>query len=351
MSFALRASIGILLTCAVAFVPKPAVADEGGVSFWVPGLFGSLAATPQQPGWSFTTIFYHTSVSAGADVAFARQVHRGNLNVNFAGNLNINLKAPPDLQLFAPQYVFATPVLGGQAAFTLLGAYARSEATVSGTLTAAPLVPGGSGFTIGGSRTDTVWGWGDLIPMFNLRWNKGVDNWMVYITGDIPVGAYDPNRLANLGIGHGAIDAGGAYTYFNPQTGNELSGVLGFTYNFENTHTQYQNGIDMHFDWSASHFLTKQLQVGLVGYAYKQLSCDSGAGDRVGCFESQVFGVGPQIGFIIPIDKNYQGYLSLKGFKEFAAEHRPDGWNVWLSMSISPAAKQEQSAKPVVTKY
>jgi hypothetical protein len=26
-----------------------AFADEGGVSFWVPGFFGSLAATPQQP--------------------------------------------------------------------------------------------------------------------------------------------------------------------------------------------------------------------------------------------------------------------------------------------------------------
>ena len=148
MAITLRTQIAILLTLVLTVTPKPAVADEGGVSFWIPGLFGSLAATPQQPGWSFTTIFYHTSVRAGADVAFARQVHRGDIQVNFAGNLNINLKAPPDLQLFAPQYVFATPVLGGQAAFTLLGAYARSEATVSGTLTVAPLVPGGTGFTI-----------------------------------------------------------------------------------------------------------------------------------------------------------------------------------------------------------
>jgi hypothetical protein len=147
MSVTLRTSTGILLTCALTVGARPALADEGGVSFWVPGLFGSLAATPQQAGWSFTTIFYHTTVRAGADVAFARQVQRGNLNVNFNGNLNINLKAPPDLQLFAPQYVFATPVLGGQAAFTLLGVYARSEATVSGTLTAAPIVRRGVGAT------------------------------------------------------------------------------------------------------------------------------------------------------------------------------------------------------------
>jgi hypothetical protein len=49
------------------------LADEGGVSFWVPGFFGSLAATPQQPGWSLATVYYHTSVSAGADVARARE--------------------------------------------------------------------------------------------------------------------------------------------------------------------------------------------------------------------------------------------------------------------------------------
>ena len=131
MSVALRTSIGILFTCAVALVPKPAVADEGGVSFWVPGFFGSLAATPLQPGWSFLTFFYNTNVKAGADVAFERQVHRGNINVNFTGNLNINLKAPPDLQLFLPSYTFATPVLGGQATFLLMGAYGRNDTSVS----------------------------------------------------------------------------------------------------------------------------------------------------------------------------------------------------------------------------
>jgi len=45
---------------------------------------------------------------------------------------------------------------------------------------------------------------------------------------------------------------------FNPQTGHEFSGVLGFTHNFTNQSTQYQNGVDMHFDWGASQLLTKQ---------------------------------------------------------------------------------------------
>jgi hypothetical protein len=34
----------------------------------------------------------------------------------------------------------------------------------------------------------------------------------------------------------------------------------------------------------ASQFLTKQFQVGVVGYVYRELGCDSGSGDRVGCF-------------------------------------------------------------------
>ena len=73
------ASSLLIAAAAVTFVPEPSSADEGGVSFWVPGFFGSLAATPLQPGFSLTSIYYHTSVSAGADVARAREITTGRL--------------------------------------------------------------------------------------------------------------------------------------------------------------------------------------------------------------------------------------------------------------------------------
>ena len=38
---------------------------------------GSLAALPAQPGWSFATIYYHTSVNAGGAVAAGREVTIG----------------------------------------------------------------------------------------------------------------------------------------------------------------------------------------------------------------------------------------------------------------------------------
>jgi hypothetical protein len=65
---------------------------------------------------------------------------------------------------------------------------------------------------------------------------------MAYMTGYIPVGSYAPNRLANVGIGHGAIDGGGALTYLNAETGTEFSATLGFTGNFENTRRICQRG-------------------------------------------------------------------------------------------------------------
>jgi hypothetical protein len=132
--------------------------------------------------------------------------------------------------------------------------FGRTAASIAGTLTAVagPIVA-----TRMGMLEDSLTSYGDLIPTATLRWNQGVNNYMTYVTGDVPVGDYNSMRLANLGIGHGAIDAGGGYTYLNPATGNEFSGVAGFTYNFKNTDTQYQSGVDFHFDWGAARFLSK----------------------------------------------------------------------------------------------
>jgi hypothetical protein len=238
-------------------------------------------------------------------------------------------------------------VLGGQLAISLASVYGRNAASIAGTLTASvgPLTT-----TRTGMLEDSLTSYGDLYPTATLKWNNGVNNYMVYVTGDAPVGDYDPTRLANLGIGHGAIDTGGGYTYFNPVTGNEFSGVAGLTYNFKNQSTQYQSGIDFHFDWGASHFLSKQVFVGLVGYAYQQITDDFGQPPVLGGFRSRVLGVGPQVGYIFPVG-DMQGFLGLKGYGEFDASNRPSGWNTWLTFAISPAAPTAVTpTKHLVTK-
>jgi hypothetical protein len=42
-----------------------------------------------------------------------------------------------------------------------------------------------------------------------------MNNFMVYSGGGIPVGDYNADRIVNLGRGHGALDNGVGYTYFN----------------------------------------------------------------------------------------------------------------------------------------
>jgi hypothetical protein len=324
----------LLAIGAFALAPQRAVADQSGVSFWLPGTFGSLAAVPVQPGLSAAMVYYHTTLSAGGDVAASREVQIGGPGVTVKANLNANLNATGDLVLLAPSYAFATPVLGGQASVSMTGIYGRMNTSLAGTLWAGV---GGVGIERSGQISDALSGFGDLYPQATLKWNAGVHNFMTYVMADIPVGAYDSTRLSNIGIGHGTIDGGVGYTYFDPTKGHEFSAVAGLTYNLTNTSTNYQNGVDFHLDWGASQFLSQQFFVGAVGYLYNQIGCDSGSGDRVGCFQSRVASIGPQVGFIFPVG-NMQGYLGLKGYWEFGAQNRPEGWNTWLTFAISPAA-------------
>src|SRR3954466_11811485 len=108
------------LALAVALLismPTASFADEGGVSFWLPGLFGSLAATPLQPGLTFSSTYYHTSVSAGGDISRAREITVGRFPINLSGTANLQLDSAANLGIFNAIYTLPTPVLGGQAAF------------------------------------------------------------------------------------------------------------------------------------------------------------------------------------------------------------------------------------------
>jgi hypothetical protein len=162
------------------------LADEDGVSFWLPGLFGSLAAAPQKPGWSFAAINYYDSISASGTIAAAREIRIGKLNPTVNVDFNVNIHANLDFVLLNTGYVFATPVFGGQLAVGMTGIVGTNDTNLNGTITAGV---GGFSVTKQGSISDTTTGFGDLYPIASLRWNSGVNNYMVYATGDIPIGS------------------------------------------------------------------------------------------------------------------------------------------------------------------
>ncbi|WP_029081643.1 transporter [Bradyrhizobium sp. th.b2] len=333
------AVLGIVGTLALATMPRTALADAGGLSFWLPGAFGSLAAAPAVPGWSYATIYLHLQSSGGRGANFV-------LPGGGRGAVAVGLTDHADALVQGITYTSALPVLGGQAALTILGAPGNVGVGVGATLT-GPL-----GNTVSGVRTDNRTTFADVFYQGTLKWNQGVHNEMVYVTGNIPSGTYDANRLANLSLGFAAIDAGAGYTYFDPKAGNEFAVVAGLTYSASNRDLQYQNGIDFHIDWAASKFLTKTFQIGAVGYYFQQLTDDSGPGAVLGGFRGMTVGIGPQVGFLFPnLSEGYQGYLNLKGYKDLATENRPSGWSTWVTFAISPAPPETAPAKPIVRKY
>src|ERR1700754_5125011 len=107
---------------------QPALAASGGVSFWLPGIFGSLAAVPVAPGWAYSTIYIHLNEKAGGGQNF---VTSGGI----PGSVTAGLNAHADVLVQGITYTSPMPVLGGQAAFTLLTAPGNIGVDVDAALT------------------------------------------------------------------------------------------------------------------------------------------------------------------------------------------------------------------------
>lgn len=321
MRHPLAAAAGLWLLCDAL----PTLADESGASAWLPGQFASFAAVPGDPGFSLETIYYRRSASAGVGRTF---------------NVGARVTAGQDIVeqyiFLTPGYTFATPVLHGQLYVGATFAPGKMDNSVWATLSG----PGGN--SISAAQSDAITGIGDIYPLISLKWETGPHNFMAYTMPTIPAGAYDPNRLAGLGIGHWAIDAGVGYT-FMPESGFEVSLVAGLTHNFMNPYTQYQSGLDGHLDMGISYSPTESFYFGAAGYIYRQLGADSGPGATLGPFQSQVMGVGPQIGYAFKLG-GVQFDAGFRGYREFAAENRPEGWNIWFTLAVArvhkPAAAQ-----------
>jgi len=297
-----------------------ALADESGSSVWLPGQFASFASVPGDAGFSFETLFYVRRASASAGTSFSR-----------GGNLLAGVDVFEHYVYVTPSYTFEQPVLQGQLSIGVTFSAGRNDTSVFGSLT------GPRGNVLGATRNDSASGISDLYPIASVKWQVGNHNAMVYAMGSAPIGAYDPNRLAGVGLGHWAIDGGLGYTYLSPG-GFEVSLTAGLTHNFVNPTTHYQSGMDGHLDLGTSYSLSEQFYFGAAGYLFNQLSPDTGGPARLGDFRSRVAGAGPQAGWSftagpVAVDVN------LRGYKEFAAQNRPEGWNAWLTVSLSAAKR------------
>jgi len=304
---------GSFFLLTVALFSLDAHADEGGVPFWLSGQYASMAAVPMATGWSLVAMPYSYSGSADKSKTFQH-----------GQSLNAGLSARESFVLMQLGYVAEEKILGAQPYIGVGWGPGTNTTTASVSVTNP---------SVQFNRANTSNGGTDIYPLASLTWNSGNNNYKTYITGDIPVGTYSPTSLSSIGIGHAAMDAGGGYTYLNNTTGFEVSGIVGATYNWQNSQTNYKNGIDSHLDWSVSQFVSQSWQVGIAGYVYYQLTADSGSGDNVGAFKSQVAAIGPQIGYLFKMNGN-EAYINLRAYKEYWAQNRVEGYAAIATISL-----------------
>jgi hypothetical protein len=306
-------------------VPVAALADEGGASFWVPGQYASFAASQTEPGWS---VGFETYVSKGSTPGNTVGLARGGTRVSGRTQML-------DTFYVAPGYTFESDVLGGQLYLGVTLGYSwidnQAESVVSRRVRRSEV-------TTERNVQETGWGLVDINPLATLKWDLGVHNLMVYATGNVPTGYFDPNTMSTPGFGFGAIDGGLGYTWDGGK-GLEFSIVAGVTYNFQNPTTAYRNGIDGHIDMGASWAIADPFYVGAVGYYFHQLTADEGAPPDLGAHMSRVAGAGPQVGWSfhaggVEVDVNVRGYA------EFAAQNRPQGYTAWFTVTLSQVKKK-----------
>lgn len=271
----MRIRFAALLGLIFSLPIDPAQAGEGASSNYFPGTYGLImpAVAPAE-GSNFTSmnLFYRATGS--------RSVSEGKLN------LGIEVRSA----VTAGQFIRAwnmpsggTFVMGVIAPF----AYADYTSTVS--------LGGGATRQISGSNSAL----GDMsfIPA-SYYWNSGQFNFNVYGVIIAPTGRYDINNDVNIGRNYWGLDTVFAMTWFNEASGTEISVIPGIMFNSENKATQYRTGTEFHVEFMVNQFVSEDLAIGLRGYAYKQLSGDSGVGAILGDFKGSSWGIGPTINYI-----------------------------------------------------
>jgi hypothetical protein len=266
-----------------------AQAAEGASSNYTPGTYGNLAVAMQPPPGSFAVINYLGYVSSDID--------RAVLNNRAATNVDTKQVFVAPLGL----YTFKTPVLGG-ALFSVGGWLAFPWASLDTTLTTA----GGSAQS---SQTNVGIGQSGLIPAY-LSWKLGGNfSFAAYEAIYIPTGSYSTSNPLNLNRGYWSFDTNVALTWFNEQSGTELSATAGLMANTVNPHTDYQTGTEFHLEYVLNQFVTKVLSVGLHGYYYDQVTNDRLNPSTTAALNvlnlsasdlrSRAHGLGPQVNWIV----------------------------------------------------
>lgn len=305
-------------------VPPPALAVEGGTSFYLLGSKTTMAGYLPPPG--FYGILSNYGYSGSADIDFETA------GVELSGGVN----ADAYIALPSAVWVMDKDVLGGNLGFTLTTPF-------GGKRMEAGAITGRLGLELNANRDN--WAFGDPVLGATLGWHKGNLNYTIGTLVNVPIGQWEFGNPVNIGFNRWVIDTTAAFTYLDAKTRIEVSGAAGVTYNFENPDTNYKSGTELHAEGAAMLHVAHGLSLGANAYAYKQVTGDSGQGAILGGFEGQVFALGPALDYTFKLGQT-PVVTNLRYFYEFGVENRLQGsagfFNVAIPLSGHSSEEPEE---------
>jgi hypothetical protein len=144
-----------------------------------------------------------------------------------------------------------------------------------------------------------------------------------------PTGRYDEDDLANLGRNHWAVLPVLAVSYLDPRGLNADIKAM-YTFNLENSDTDYRSGQELHADYSIGWGLGNGWVLGVGGYAYLQTTDDRQDGNTVEDNKGRAFAIGPSIKYAS--DSGW--FVTAKWEKETQVRNRPEGEAFWVKLTV-----------------
>ncbi len=318
-----RLAMGGLL---MALHGTPGQAVEGGIETYLLGSRDSFAGVLPPPGsyWNNDFVFFSGS---------APTLSSGNVSVT-----------DPEIDVFTYKlnftYVPDLTIGSARVGININIPYVSADGQYAGVI----------GQNISGSISDEGENaFGDITFTPLLNWSSGKVNTMLALQFFLPTGDYRTaqvnvaNRtvdLLNAGKNRFAFDPTVSMTWFDPQSGWEVTGALGVTISARNDATDYQTAPEMHFEGTVMRHLPNKTAWGLTGYAYQQLADDSGSGADVvkaatgaDSLQARVFGLGPIVSWSTTVGSTPVS-LKAKYITEFGAKRRFESDKFWLTLGL-----------------
>lgn len=290
----------------------PAQAVEGGLGFYLLGSKTTMGGYMPPPGvyGAVQNYFY----SGSADINF----ETGGVELSGGVDADAYVALPTAL------WVLDRDIFGGDLAFSLTTPLGGKRVDVG-------ILNGLNGIELNAQRDNFAFG--DPVLGTSLGWHDGNLHYTLGSLINIPIGQWELGNPVNIGFNRWVVDTTAAVTYLNPETGLELSGAAGITYNFENPDTNYKSGTEFHAEAAAMMHFSPSFSLGVNGYAYKQITGDSGPGAVLGDFKGQVVALGPALDYTFHVGKT-PVVTNLRYFYEFNVENRMQGHVGFFNVAV-----------------